>query len=340
MPTSHRRRPPARRRSPLMRLLRVLYMIVFVVSLLIVVGYAAFRFFVRPPDVDSQVTFSPDPQVSASSDPGSSQAPEPSPDQLVLTRRDGVYTCLLTGSDDGNGLADTIMLGVFDTKAKTASLTSIPRDTVVNVEGKDRKVNSTFGLGGTELVRDTVSSMLGVPIDFYVSVDLDAFKAIVNEIGGVWFDVPVNMDYEDPYQDLYIHIDAGYQKLNGNQAIGVMRCRSCYPSADIGRVATQRAFLSALVSQTITLSNATKVTSLISILNTYVETDMPLDTMIYFATQAIGMDLETNLASATLPGEWISPFYELDDQAVLDLVNDLGVYEEEVPMDVLNIRHP
>lgn len=334
-------RTKKRRRSPLLRLLRVLYILLVVLSLMIVVTYAAFCIFVGPPEVEGQVIFTPEPQASSATDPepGTSTPSQSGNTPLVLTRREGVYTCLLVGVADMGG-SDTIMLGSFDTKNQTASLVSIPRDTLVLRNGYNSKINATYSAGGVELVRDTVSEMLGIPIDYYVSVDLQAFAAIVEEIGGVWFDVPVNMDYEDPYQNLYIHIKAGYQKLNGQQAVGVMRCRSCYPSADIGRVQTQRNFLAALVSQTITLSNVTKVTSLINIFNTYVESDMPLDTMIYFATQAIGMDLETSLESATLPGTWISPYYELDDEAVLELVNRLGIYEGEVPMEVLNIRHP
>ena len=334
-------KPKRRKRSPLFRLLKVLYIILVVLSMLIVVSYAAFRLWVRPPAVEEQVVFTPAPQSSAATDP---EADPSTPSQsentpLVLTRREGVYTCLLVGVADMGG-SDTIMLGTFDTNNKTATLISIPRDTLVLRNGYNSKINATYSSGGVDLVRQTVSDMLGVPIDFYVSINLNAFEAIVDEIGGVWFDVPVDMDYEDPYQNLYIHIKAGYQRLNGQQAVGVVRCRSCYPSADIGRVQTQRDFLAALVSQTITLSNVTKVTSLINIFNTYVESDMPLDTMIYFATQAIGMDLDTSLASATLPGEWISPYYELDDEAVLELVNSMGIYEETVPMDVLNIRHP
>lgn len=330
-------KPRRRRRSPLLRLVKVLYLILVILSMLVVVSYAAFRLLIRPPEVANQVVFTPAPAASGQ---GGDGAPDSETGGAqVLTRREGVYTCLLVGVADMGG-SDTIMLGTFDTQNKTASLVSIPRDTLVLRNGYNSKINATYSSGGVELVRQTVSEMLGVPIDFYVTINLNAFQAIVDEIGGVWFDVPVDMNYEDPYQNLYIHIQAGYQKLNGQQAVGVVRCRSCYPSADIGRVQTQRAFLSALVSQTITLSNVTKVTSLINIFNTYVESDMPLDTMIYFATQAVGMDLDANLSSATLPGEWISPYYELDDEAVLELVNSLGIYEKPVPMEALNIRHP
>ena len=147
------------------------------------------------------------------------------------------------------------------------------------------------------------------------------------------------------YQDLHIHLEKGYQKLNAEQAIGVVRFRhnndgSGYPRQDLDRAETQRNFLAALVSQTVTLSNVTKVTELINILNEYVDTNMPLNDMIYFATAAIGMDLDAALKTGTLPGEWISPYYELDDEGVLELVNELlPVYTQPITEDILNIRH-
>lgn len=332
----------AARPSPLSRLAKTLYIILFVLSLIVVVGYAALNLFAPKPTVDKQVTIdpnrgtAPDPPAAVTDAPDAS--PTPNPDALVLNRRDGVYTCLLLGVADMGG-SDTIMLGVFDTNAKQASLISIPRDTVVYQDGKYRKINSTYA-GGEEAMADAVRDLLGVPVDYWVSVNLKAFSSIVDQIGGVYFNVPVDMDYEDPYQDLYIHIPAGYQLLNGKKAEGVMRCRSCYASADIGRAATQRAFLVALAKQTITPSNATKVTSLINTFSQYVESSMPLNDMVWFGTQAIGMDLDTALATGSLEGEWISPYWQLDDDAVLELVNSLGIYEEEVPARALHIVHP
>lgn len=238
------------------------------------------------------------------------------------------------------GGSDTIMLGVFDTVNKKASLLSVPRDTVVKYNGSYIKVNASYSYGGVEATRECVSKMLAVPIDYYVKVNLRAFREIVDEIDGVYFDVPVDMNYDDPVGNLSIHIKAGYQLLDGKKAEGVVRCRNCYPNADIGRAATQRAFLTALAKQTVTLSNVGKVTELINILNKYVESDMPLNTMVYFGTQAVGMDLDADMETAGLPGTWIYPYWELEDDKILELVNGLGIYEEPVPAKVLRIAHP
>lgn len=335
------KRAARHRPSPLARLAKVLYLTVFTLSLIIVVGFAAVNIFAPKPTVDTQVTIPPrqdTPSAPPAATDGQDAEDTPGPDHLVLNRRDGVYTCLLLGVADQGG-TDTIMLGVFDTNASTASLISIPRDTVVYYNGKYQKINATYA-GGEEAVAAAVHDLLGVPVDYWVSVNLRAFSTIVDQIGGVYFDVPTRMDYDDPYGDLYIHIAPGYQLLDGKKAEGVMRCRNCYANADIGRAATQRAFLVALAKQTITPSNVGSVTSLINTFAKYVNTTMPLNDMVYFGTQAIGMDLDTALTTGSLTGEWISPYWQLDDQAVLELVNSLGIYQEQVPAQALHIVHP
>lgn len=342
--------------SPLMRALHIIYWIVFAIALVIVLVYAAFSIFVAPPDISDDPVVVPtgviiqNPDNTADPDPDNTQGPKPNdpdqpgeptetPEPLVLHRREGVYTCLLAGTDDGNGCADTLMLGVFDVNAKKAHLISIPRDTLVSIDGKNKKINATYAMGGMQLVCDTVETTLGVPVDFYVAVDLAAFRHIVDAIGGVWFTVPQDMKYTDPKQDLDIDLTAGYQLLNGEDALDLVRFRAGYQDQDVGRSRTQRNFLVAMVKQTISLSNVDKVTQLIEILNQYVTSDMPVKNMIYFATQAIGMDLNTALDSTVLPADWIYPCMELRDEEVLTLVNHLEIYKEEVPMEALNIHH-
>ena len=337
--------------SLLMRILKVIYWVIFAIALVIVLVFIAFKIFVVDPGSgNSEIVVNPDVviQVPATQqpvqdpeDPQVSQQPEESqpPKEIVLRRNEGVYTCLLAGTDDGNGCADTLMFGVFDTVNKKAFLVSIPRDTLVNVKGKDYKINAVYAYHGIEGVCSAVSAMMAVPVDFYVKVELEAFSAIVDEIGGVWFTVPQDMDYDDPTQDLHIHLEKGYQLLDGKNALDLMRFRKGYSNQDLGRVQTQRDFLVAMVKQTISLSNVTKVTSLINILNKYVDSNMPLSNMVFFATEAIGMDLNTALSSATLPGDWVYPHMELRDEEVLSIVNSLGIYEDTVPLEALQIRH-
>lgn len=338
------------KRSPLMQVLHIIYWVIFAISLVIVVAFAAFKIFIDKPVVENPEIIIP-PTSSVSPTPGQESQPpvtdpttQPTtgptePEPLVLHRTDGVYTCLLVGTDNGNGNADTIMLGVFDTLKKQASLVSIPRDTLVVMNDKQYKINAVYAYYGLEGLCEAVTDTLCIPVDFYVAVDLEAFVKIVDEVGGIWFTVPQDMEYEDPAQDLYINLKEGYQQLDGKNALDLMRFRSGYADQDLGRVRVQRSFLAAMVKQTISLSNVSKVTSLIQILRQYVDSNMPLDNMIYFATQAIGMNLDTALHSQTLPGEWIYPHLELRNDEVLALINDLGVYQEEVPPEALHIFH-
>ena len=340
------KKQPARR-TPLQRVIVGLYIVAVALSLVVVASFVALKLFAPPPGVPGQVEFpltsdSPPEQNSnpvgpanTADVPGSSNKP----DTLTLTRRKGVYTCLLLGVADRGG-SDTIMLGVFDTEGRTASLVSIPRDTVVSYNGRNIKLSAAYSYGRVQAVRQCVSELLAVPIDYYVAVNTRAFREIVDEIDGVWFNVPVDMNYDDDIAGLHIHIKKGYQLLNGKQAEGVVRCRNAYASQDIGRSATQRAFLVALVKQTVTLSNVTKVTKLINILNTYVKSDMDLSKMVYFGTQAVGMDLDSALTASVLSTNWVNPYIVPREDEVLKLVNGLGIYEEEVPAEVLRLVHP
>ena len=90
-------------------------------------------------------------------------------------------------------------------------MVSIPRDTLVNVSWSTKKVNSLYGNGGIEKLMDGLQDLVGYKIDFHVLVDLNAFKKLVDEIGGIWYDVPENMYYHDPTQNLTINVSAGYQ---------------------------------------------------------------------------------------------------------------------------------
>ena len=174
-------------------------------------------------------------------------------------------------------------------------------------------------------------------MDYTVQVDLQGFVAIVNAIGGVEFDVPVDMHYEDPYQNLYIHINKGLQRLNGEDALKVVRFREGYATQDIGRMNTQQAFLKAAAKQTLTPANLDKIDDFVKIFQSYVETDLTLGNLAWLGKEAIRMGADA-ISFSTLPGEWKSPYIYLDQEAVLTLVNEhLNPYvEERVPED-LNI---
>lgn len=314
MPKTHRRRK--------VRWGRLALLAVFVLAAL----YAAFHCLVRPPE---QTIQEPDLQ------PAEELTPEEQALRSHLERKTDFYTILLAGVDDHNGGSDTNILVAVDAANDSIYGVSIPRDTKAILDGSAHKINYAYNSGGMELMAATVSEQLGIPVDYTVQVDLQGFVALVDAIGGVNFDVPMDMDYEDPYQDLSIHIKQGYQRLNGEDALKVVRFRKGYASQDIGRMNTQQAFLKAAARQVLTPASLTRLDDFVRIFQSYVETDLTLGNLAWLGKEAIGMGADA-IEFSTLPNEWKSPYIYLNADEVLTLVNEhLNPYvEDRTPEDL------
>ncbi len=293
---------------------RTILLIVFVLAILAGI-YACL---VRKPQVKAAPAGSTSQDVSSSSSASSEPAP-------VKERKDDFFTILVSGLDDDNGGSDTNILVGFDAKNQAITCVSIPRDTGVYINGKSRKINYAYNLGGMEQMRQTVSDALGIPVDFSVEVNLKAFVKLVDEIGGVDFEVPLNMNYDDPYQDLHIHLQKGMQHLNGADALKVVRFRhnndgSGYGTEDIGRIGTQQTFLKTVFQKM--LANPQKITTYAQIFSEYVKTDLAVSELAWFGQEALLMGMD-KLSFSTLPGVWSDRLnrWVIDQDAALELVN-------------------
>ncbi len=256
------------------------------------------------------------------------------------------YTILVYGVDNDAGGSDTNMLMRFDAVNKTIDVVSLPRDTLMS---NGHKLNSSYNNGGTGKLRSNIEDMLGVPVDFYVSVDLKGFIALIDQIGGVDFDVPCDMDYDDPYQDLHIHFKAGLQKLNGQQAMEVVRFRHNNDNTgyggrqDIGRIGTQQAFLKAVAQKLMKLEN---VPAMAETFLKYVKTDLTLGNLVWLANEALSMGGMDAIHFATLPGDgsgWYKGMsvYALDREQVLEMTNlMLNPYAADITAADQNILVP
>ena len=252
-------------------------------------------------------------------------------------RKPNFYTILVSGLDNHNGGSDTNILVAVDAENKKIHGVSIPRDTKAVINGKNHKINFAYNSGGIDLLAQTLTDQLGIPVDYTVCVDLQGFVALVDAIDGVPFDVPIDMNYEDPYQDLYIHIPKGYQTLSGAEALKVVRFREGYASQDIGRMETQQKFLKAVAKKMLTVENLDKVDDFVKIFNTYVETDLTLGNLGWLGKEAISIGADA-ITFSTLPSEWHSPYIYLAPEATLTLVNEsLNPYVEDRVMEDLNI---
>ena len=257
-------------------------------------------------------------------------------------RKRDFYTILVSGVDDGNGGSDTNILVAVDAANGYIYGVSIPRDTKAYFNGKNHKINAAYNTGGMELLSDVVSEQLGIPVDYTVLVNLKGFEALVDAIGGVDFYIPVDMDYDDPYQGLSIHFSKGTRHLNGAEALKVVRFRhnndgTGYGSEDIGRMQTQQAFLKAVAKQTLTLSNLDKLSDFVKIFQNYVETDLTINNLAWLGKEAIEIGAE-NIDFSTLPNDWKSPYIYLDPEETLVLVNQyLNPYVEDRVMEDLHL---
>ncbi len=223
----------------------------------------------------------------------------PAVDEIMRARPDGHLVLL-------DGLPSATLMGV-DVKNGAINVVSVPRDTLVDVSWNTKKINSTYNNGGIDKLESELEETLGIPVDYYVKVDLKGFVKLVDKIGGVYFDVPINMDYDDPTQDLHIHVNKGYQKLDGDTAIGVVRFRhnndgTGYGTEDVGRIETQHAFMAAVAEQTLKVGNLSKIGSFAQIFSDYVDSDLSVGNMIWFGKQAVNMGSD-NIHFSTLPGD-------------------------------------
>lgn len=262
-------------------------------------------------------------------------------------RKSGCSTILLAGTDAGGYRTDTMLLLNIDREEGAMSLVSIPRDTLVYCEYSVPKLNSAYGWAGggeegMEELLTRVEEIIGFRPDGYVLIDLDCFAELVDQMGGVTFDVPVEMHYSDPSQNLTIDLAAGEQKLDGEAAMQLVRFRSGYADADLGRVKVQRDFLTAALGQWASVTKVYKLPTAIKLVLDGTKTDLSSANLGWLAESALLCGTET-MTMETLPGEaaWIGggSYYVLDAEKVAAVVNGLlNPYEKEITTVDLSIR--
>ena len=264
--------------------------------------------------------------------PGVTQAPRPG----QLERREGVYTFLLAATSPSSDLTDCMMAVTYDSREQTVRLLSLPRDTQIDaVRVSDGSplthLNYVYAENGVEALRAQAAGLLGYPIDYYVIIDPQGFVELVDAMGGVEFNVPQEMDYEDWTQDIHIHLDAGVQLLDGAEALGAALFRHTsdsegrtlggYPNGDLDRTAVQRELLAAVLERA--LSQPQHFPDYVSLFLEHVETDLTAPELLELAGKAAGLELPGALEGFLLPGgPGDTPaMYAPDAQEIWELVN-------------------
>ena len=358
----NRRRAEHAEKQPLSRGLRVVLIVCAAVLLLSSSVFAAWKLLVKPADRK-------EPDTTAQADPLPAEEPETEPpvvhvvpkteqaedepEEEIETEqpkslRDGIYNILICGTDDDGTRTDTIIIAHLDTTDHTVALLSIPRDTpVATGNGGIMKINSVYaggGADGMQRLSGRLRELLGFPVDGYVLVNLDAFKKTVDLVGGVEFDVPQDMDYEDASQDLYIHLKAGLQRLDGEKAMELVRFRKGYASQDIQRTQVQQQFLKALAKQCLSVSSLSKLKEFADIFAEDVTTDLTVGNMIWYGKELMACDFDS-MQTYTAEGEGAmingGAYYPLYAGRLLEIVNkSFNPYDAAISASSLTVITP
>ncbi|WP_337927721.1 LCP family protein [Anaerotignum lactatifermentans] len=267
--------------------------------------------------------------------------------------KDQLLNIALLGTDGDGFRTDVNIVASLNLTTKEVHLISVPRDTrvvmtddmIAYLEKNGRTVPEANGVYGqcklTEVHayagegnRSTftvamLEEILGIDIDYYVKVDLDAFKDIVDAVGGVEFDVQERLYYSDPAQGLYIDLYPGPQVLDGEKAEMLVRFREGYAQKDLKRIEVQQEFLKAFISQVCSSDKImSNLDSYIKIFMEKVESDMPVATALKYAGYIKEID-PAAITTDTIPGEG-SSYFDMDEEGTKELV-DYRIYGKEPP---------
>lgn len=284
-----------------------------VLLILVIGGFAAFKIWAQPAAVSDGGLNTYD---DANNGDGSGGIEGVAPDQADSKRRDGVWTFLVSGLDREGLHTDTNIVGMFDTAAGELNLVNLPRDLLINIDYTYKKMNIPYpasinsGGDGVSALLDAVKDILGYEVDCYAIIDIQAAADIVDAIGGVYYDIPFDMDWDAPDQNppVSIHIKAGYQRLDGENFVNAMRFRmsndgsQTYARGDIERIEFQQKLLMALASQTLSLGNITNLPKIYDIVMSSVDTTLSLGNIAYLAAEFLKLSSE-DISFMTLPSK-------------------------------------
>lgn len=223
---------------------------------------------------------------------------------------------------------DTIFFIAWQPQLKKAGIFSVPRDSLVEINGfGQQRINMAYVYGGYELTRKTVENLLSLPVHRFVGVDFAAFKELVDLVGGVEIDVDKRMLYTDKSAGLYIDLQPGRQRLDGEKALNYVRYRRD-PLGDIARVRRQQIFLSALAKELKREITPGRLFAVYRISRKYLQTDLTPGELFVLYCLFTRLDLEKDLAFATLPGEFYEAYWRIRGRELKRLLQPYAPSEE------------
>lgn len=237
--------------------------------------------------------------------------------------------------------SDSIMVFNYNPNTKKAHIVSIPRDTLIEVDAyldtgeykKYWKINSAYVLGGEEEVITHVESLLDININYIVEIDYNAFRSVVDAIGGVEMTIEQDMFYDDDAQDLHINFKAGETVLlDGKKAEEFFRWRqnndgTGLANGDLDRIKNQQLFISKLLEKVMSPSIVFKAPKILNAISENVETNMPAKELVSLGMKIMRLK-PSDIIMTTLQGEpqyiYGESFIVADKEYNTDLINSLS----------------
>lgn len=260
----------------------------------------------------------------------------PFPNERV-EKKNNILNVLLLGVDKDGYRTDVIILAQYNFKTGQLNMLQIPRDTRIETTRIDKKINSVYAAGKEQELFKTVGRITGIIVDKYLLVNLQGFRSLVDEIGGVRMDVPINMHYNDPIQNLVINLKKGEQVLDGKKAEMFIRFRknndgTGYPDGDLGRMKAQQVFINSMTDKILSLNNIFKAPKLVSIVLNNVKTNFEASELPKYIGETMKID-RNNINMMSLPGEadyvkGIS-YFLYDKQKTKEVVKESFVLSEK-----------
>ncbi|MFB5195072.1 LytR family transcriptional regulator [Neobacillus sp. KR4-4] len=210
------------------------------------------------------------------------------------------FSVLLLGVDQrkgDRGRSDTMIVLSINPKLNSVKMLSIPRDTRTEIVGKgtEDKINHAYAFGGEEMAMNTVEHFLDIPIDYFVRVNMEGFKDIVDAVGGI----TVNNDLDFSYGGY--HFPKGEVTLNGKKALAYTRMRKEDPRGDFGRQIRQRQIIQGVIKEGASLSSLANYSDIFSALGKNVKTNLTFDQMV--AIQKNYKSVVSNIDQMTIEGK-------------------------------------
>ena len=296
---------------------------------------------------------------------GQSDSDQDNGDGTNKSKLKKITTFAILGVDEDGYRTDVTMIAFFNKETKNIDLISVPRDTMIklpdsiysDIQSRRNDVDQIIKINEVpayaepsvrnETSVEVLESALGIDVDYYVSLNLEGFKSIVDLVGPIEVEIPFDMVYSDPLQNLYINLTAGVQEINGAQAEGLIRYRKGYATGDLGRIDMQHEFMKAFMSELLSVENKMNIVNIASTALLYVKTDF-VDAVDY-VNYIDDIYLE-NIRIHTLPGEADNTsrsFYIYDYEVTQNLLNEIlsddqsaddSIEVEDLKEDLIDVK--